>query len=144
MQETIKAKGHENVRSAHKTTLEFTKEKELGKNGDCIIAVAADKACADFGEEFKEALRKGAGLKIEIEAGGEKDTVHAKGSSGLLLDDAKETVIRKSDFISGRTLAINADKSSSELNKKLVAKLKIPGQEVTIVLTIESGKAPAA
>jgi uncharacterized protein len=138
MQETVKAKGHENVQSTHKTTLEFTKEKELGKNGDCIIAVSADKACADFSEGFKEALRQGAGLKIEIESGGEKDTLYAKGSNGLLLDDEKETVIRKSDFISGRTLAINADKSSSELKKSLVAKLKKPGQEVTIVLTIET------
>lgn len=144
MQETVKAKGHENVQSTHKTTLEFTKEETLGKNGDCIIAVSADKACADFGEGFKEALRKGAGLKIEIEAGGEKDTVHAKGSKELLLDDGKETVIRKSDFISGRTLAINADKASAELKKSLIEKLKKPGQEVRIVLTIESGKAPAA
>jgi len=144
MQETVKAKGHANVQSTHKTTLEFTKEGTLGKNGDCIIAVAADKACTDFCEEFKDALKKGAGLKIEIEAGGEKDTLYAKGSKGLLLDDDKETVIRKSDFISGRTLAVNADKASADLKKSLVEKLKKPGQEIRIVLTIESGKPPAA
>ncbi len=144
MQETVKAKGHANVQSTHKTTLEFTKEGTLGKNGDCIIAVSADKACADFSEEFKDALKKGAGLRIEISAGEEEDTLYAKGSKGLLLDDKKETVIRKSDFISGRTLAVNADKSASDLKKSLVEKLKNPAQEVKIVLTIESGKPPAA
>lgn len=136
MQEIIKAKGHENVLSTHKTTLEFTKEKELGKNGDCIIAVAADKACADFSEEFKDAIREGAELLIEIQAGEEKDSLHAKGSHGLSLEDEKETVIRKSDFASGRTLAIYADKAAIGLKRSLVKKLKDPEQEVVIKLII--------
>ncbi len=137
MQETIKAKGHENVLSTHKTTLEFTKERELGKNGNCIIAVAADKACADLKEELKEALRKGAELEIEIEAGGVTDSLHAKGSPALLLEDEKETVIRKSEFTSGRTLAIHADKAAADLKKELIEKLKDPEQEVTIKLMVK-------
>ena len=34
--------GHENIASKHKTTLEFTKDKELGLEGDCIVGVKAD------------------------------------------------------------------------------------------------------
>ena len=123
--------------STHKTTLEFTKEKELGKNGNCIIAVAADKACADLKEELKEAIRKGAELKIEIWAGEVKDSLHAKGSSELSLEDEKETVIRKSEFSSGRTLAIHSDKAAADLKKELIEKLKDPEQEVTIRLMVK-------
>ena len=36
------ARGHENIRGVHKTTFEFTKEKELTLKGDCIIGVNAD------------------------------------------------------------------------------------------------------
>ena len=32
-------KGHENVTSKHKKTLEFTKESHLTKNGDCIVGI---------------------------------------------------------------------------------------------------------
>ena len=34
--------GHENITSRHKTTLEFTKDKNLGLEGDCIIGIKAD------------------------------------------------------------------------------------------------------
>ncbi len=36
----------------------FTKDKHLSKNGDCIVAVAADKAVADLNQEFKEKLKR--------------------------------------------------------------------------------------
>jgi len=34
--------GHENITAKHKTTLEFTKDKDLGLEGDCIVGVKAD------------------------------------------------------------------------------------------------------
>ena len=52
----------------------FTKDKHVSKNGDCIVAVAADKSVADLSAEFKEKLRKpNAKLTITIEAGGFKE-----------------------------------------------------------------------
>ena len=56
VKEVIFAQGHENILGTHKTTLEFTKDKHLTKKGDCIVAVAADKALADLSAEFKENL----------------------------------------------------------------------------------------
>ena len=35
-----------------------------------------------------------------------------------------EIVVRRSNFISDRTLGINADKSSFEINRKIINKLK--------------------
>ena len=46
-------------------------------------------------------------------------------------------VIRKSDFISNRTFAINADKSAFELNNKLIEFLK--GKENKVVVTLRMG-----
>ena len=34
--------GHENIKAKHKTTLEFTKDTEMGLKGDCIVGVNAD------------------------------------------------------------------------------------------------------
>ena len=57
IKETIQAFGHANIQAVHPSTLMFTKEKHLSKTGDCIIAVAADKAVADLSREFKEKLK---------------------------------------------------------------------------------------
>ncbi len=137
--ETITAYGHENIQATHKTTLEITKDKHLTKNGDCIIAIAADKSLADLSSKFKEKLRgKNATLTIRIEVGGVAEEINASGSSHLDLTHPTEIVVRKSDYISNRTLAIRADKASYDLSKKLVDKLKKPNQKVKITLTAKS------
>jgi hypothetical protein len=44
-------------------------------------------------------------------------------------------VIRKSDYVCSRTLAINADKAAVDLSKTIVAALKNREQNVKITLT---------
>jgi hypothetical protein len=137
--EIITAYGHENIQATHKTTLEITKDKHLTRNGDCIIAVAANKSLADLSPKFKEELRrKNAILTIRIEAEGVVEEIKASGSSHLILTHPTEIVVRKSDYISNRTLAIRADKTSYDLSKRLVDKLKNPNQKVKITLTAKS------
>ncbi len=117
----------------------FTKDKSLSKNGDCVVAVAADKAVADLSAEFKEKLRKpNAKLTILIEAGGLKEQITASGSPKLTLTHSTDIVVRKSEYISDRTLAIHADKASSDLSRALIEKLKDPKQEVKITLMLET------
>ena len=53
--EIIHCHGHTNVLGRHKSTFEITKETELSKNGDCIIAVGADKGYG-FIPGFREAI----------------------------------------------------------------------------------------
>jgi hypothetical protein len=135
--EVVFGYGHENIRATHRTTLEFTKDKHLSKKGDCIIAVAADKALADLSREFKENLRKpNAKLTILIEAGGIAEQVQAHGSQQLILSHLADAVIRKSSYICSRTLAVRADKAANDLPKELVEKLKNPKQKVKITLTV--------
>jgi len=133
--EVIVGYGNKNIQATHKTTLEFTKDKHLSKKGDCIVAVAADKALADLSAEFKENLRKPhAKLVILIEAGGIIEKVNAHGSPRLILTHPTDMVVRKSDYVCNRTLAVHADKAAQDLSKALVEKLKNPQQKVKITL----------
>jgi hypothetical protein len=136
--EIIFAFGHANIQATHKSTLEITKEAELSKRGDCIIAVSADKAMRDLSSEFKENLRKeNAKITILIKAGDIVEVVNALGSSRLILTHPTDLVVRKSNHICNRTLAIQADKAACDLSRKLVEKLKNPKQKVKITLTVK-------
>ncbi|MEM3566468.1 MAG: DUF371 domain-containing protein [Candidatus Bathyarchaeia archaeon] len=136
--EVITAFGHENIRASHTTTLEITKEKELTVRGDCIVAVSADKSLLDLKPEFRSFLRrKDARLTILIDAGGVFDVVRAFGSPMLILSHPTDMVVRKSGYVCGRTLAINADKAACDLSRALVRKLQNPEQLVRITLTVE-------
>jgi hypothetical protein len=135
--EVIVGYGHKNIQAIHKTTLEFTKDKHLSKKGDCIVAIAADKALADLSAEFKEKLRKPhAKLTIIIEAGELTEQVNAHGSPQLILTHPTDMVIRKSDYACNRTLAVHADKAAQDLSRDLVEKLKNPKQKVKITLVV--------
>lgn len=137
--EVIHAYGHENIRATHKTTLEITKESSVSKRGDCIVAVDATKGAMDFHPAFKESARnENAKITIKIEAGALVDVVRAKGTPRLLFIHPTDAVIRRSDYVCGRTVAIGADKAAMDLSKKLVEKLQIKNQDIRITLKVES------
>ena len=136
-QEVILAYGHENILATHKTTIEFTKDAHLSKKGNCIVAVAADKSLNDLSDGFKKRLRKNnSKLTIIIEVNGLTDKILAKGTLNLPLTNNKEIVIRKSDYICDRTLAIKANKAACDLSSDLVKKLRDPKKRVKIIFLI--------
>ncbi len=135
--EIILGYGHENIQATHKTTFEITKEARLSRRGDCIIAVSANKTMTDFSSEFKENLHKEkAKIMILIEAGDTAEVVNAFGSPRLILTHRTDMVVRKSNYICNRTLAIQADKAACDLSRKLAEKLRNPKQKVKITLTV--------
>ena len=137
IKEVIFAHGHKNILARHKTTLEFTKDQRLSKKGDCIVAVAADKALTDLSDEFREKMRNNnAKLTIIIEAGDIIEQVNAQGYEQLKLAHPTEIVIRKSDYVCSRTLAVHADKAAQDLSRELVQKLKNSKQKVKITLVV--------
>jgi hypothetical protein len=137
LREQILAYGHENVLAIHPSTLMFTKDKELSKQGDCIVAVGADKAVVDLSVEFKRKLRDpNTRLTVLIEVDGLTQQVTAYGSVKLDLTSNVDMVVRKSDFTSERTLAVKADKAAVDLPREFIEKLKNPNQQVKITLTL--------
>jgi hypothetical protein len=138
LSENIVAFGHENIQAIHHSTLMLTKEKHLSKTGDCVVGVASDKAGTDFSRAFKDELKMpNAKLTVILEAGGLTDVINAYGSAKLILTHPTDMVIRKSDYISDRTLAIHADKASNDLSRQLIEKMKNPKQKISITLIVQ-------
>jgi len=135
--ELIAARGHPLITAKHRTTLMFTKDREVGFKGDCIVGVLADKGAAGLHEELRSAIKSGAAVNITIKAGGEMEEVRAFGHPLLTLADPKDLVIRKSKFTCDRTLAVGADKAAMDLSRAFVAKLRDPSTKVKV--TIEVG-----
>ena len=129
-EEIVLAFGHTNIQAIHPSTLMFTKEKHLSKTGDCIVAVAADKAAPDLSDGFKEKLRKpGAKLTILIEAEGSIVQINAYGSPKLLLTHPTDIVIRKSDYISDRTRQSMQTNRQATCRENLLKNSKIPNRK---------------
>lgn len=131
MNYTFTAKGHPNILATHKTTLEITKDTGLTKEGDCIIAVAADFSL----ERVQEIIRNCSDGKIRltIEAGEVKEEVTAVANPGFCSD--REIVLRKGNFLSERTLGTRADKAAADLDKGLAAILR--NHDSAVCVTVE-------
>ena len=126
------------VRALHPTTIEVTTDDHLTPRGDCIIGVGAAKGCAQISEPVKTALRSsGARVTIRILVGGLRHTVLAMGDPGLELTNPHEMVIRKSTFLSDRTLALRADCAARDIPRPMVRLLTDPN--ATGDLEIEVG-----
>jgi len=125
--DVIKFRGHPNVLSTHPTTIEVTTESRLTRRGDCIIGVGASKGCAQLGIRVKDGLRrKGSKVTMRILVGSQAFQVNASGDPRLELSHPHDMVIRKSDFVSDRTLAVRADAASKDIPREMVLLLRNP------------------
>ncbi len=121
----LKAWGHPHVSSQHRTTLEITWDKEIGKQADCIVGVKADRTMLDFPEELKSAIsRDDALIRVILSTNNNWDEIKGQGHHKLSLDHPTDIVCRKSEFICSRTLMIKADKAACDLNPDLIEDLK--------------------
>lgn len=120
-------RGHAMVRSTHRTTIEVTTEEYLTEDGDCIVGVGASKGCGGLNDKVKERLRKGGSkVTIRLVVGEESFELRAHGDPRLLLSHPHDMVIRTSDFVSDRTLALGADAAARNIPRRLVSLLKDP------------------
>lgn len=124
MKDVVRFKGHHNIRATHKTTMEVTKEEWLTPRGNCIIGISADKACTDLSLGLKESIRRGSRLRITLAVEDERFQFTALGSPRLELTDPTSIVIRKSRYISPRTMAICSEASASDIPRKVVVLLR--------------------
>lgn len=117
-------RGHKNVKGIHKTTLEFTKDSYLTPRGDCIIGIYADKGVNDLKDDIKKIAKNEGFIYIIINVCGILDIISAKGSSKLTLSNRNKIIIRKSNFISDATLAINSNKSAFDIKREIIKGLQ--------------------
>ncbi len=131
--------GHPMVKSLHETTIEITTEEHLTERGDCIIGVGAEFGCADLDGRLKSALRQeGANVHFKILAGDLVFDMEAHGDSRLELTHPHDMVIRKSDFVSDRTLAVGASAAAKDLPREIVEILKDPLAKGFLEIEVDS------
>lgn len=129
--------GHENVRALHPRTIEITTEADLTLQGDCIIGVGADYGCKQIPAEMKEKLRQQKSkITITIQVDDEKFTVIGRGHEELKLENPHDIVIRKSNFVCPRTLAIRCDKASDDMPRRMIKKLQDPKTKGSFVIEV--------
>lgn len=131
----VTAKGHQAIKALHPTTLELTKDSYLTERGDCIIGVDLDKGVFELDPNLKNALRKKSSVVVLIlRVDDIIDTVLAQGHENLVLRDNRRIIVRRSSYIDPATLAINANKSSRDIRRDLIEKLKDP--KTTLIMDI--------
>ncbi|OIO65980.1 hypothetical protein AUJ68_01760 [Candidatus Woesearchaeota archaeon CG1_02_57_44] len=129
-------KGHPNIRAAHASTIEFTRDETLTTQGDCIIGIACD-----FTSEHCRSLPQGrARIMLQLQ------TESADGvSSAEQLRDSftseiiegfnhHEMVFRRSVFHSERTAGIRADKAACNINRSIIYALQNPDTRMTVTI----------
>jgi uncharacterized protein len=132
------AYGHRAVSSTHTTTLELTKEADLSKNGNCIIAVRSSAGLRDLPEPMKAALSSEAcRARLTLQLDTQRFAIEGRGARGLTFSHPTDMVVRKSGFISDRTLMVHADRAAADLPRSLVELLQDPTRKVLVELAVE-------
>ena len=120
--------GHPNILANHSTTLEFTKDTELTPRGDCIVGVKATFTL----NELKPLLAVPTKIRITMKVDEITQELTAVTNPGFV--DEQEMVIRKGDFVSSRTFAIQASKAASDLDRTMISKLQGPQQQMKVLI----------
>jgi hypothetical protein len=134
----IKFSGHENIRSNHAKTIEITKESELSVRGDCIIGVNATSSCFNLPKDLKEKLQDpNSKIQISIKVEQHEFIISGRGHEDLTLTHTGDIVIRRSDFVCPRTLAVRCDKTAELIPREMVQLLQDPKTVGTFTIILE-------
>ncbi len=130
------AYGHPAIRCTHPTTLEITKDASLTRNGDCIVGVASTMSASDMPPMVKDLLSVSTSrARLVLEVDNHTFTVEGNGANGLSLTHPRDIVVRRSSFVSDRTLMVGSDKAAADIPRGLVQLLKDPDQRITLKLS---------
>ena len=136
--ETVAARGHEHVAATHASTFEVTTDDWLTPAGDCIVGVEANRAPDDFDPAFVAACRDPEReITVTLHADGHEARVSARGDPGLTFASDRSLVVRTSDYVDDRTVAVAADAAAAGLDRGLVEALA-DGADLTVHLRVES------
>jgi hypothetical protein len=137
MDEVVHAHGHEHVAGEHASTLELTTDDYLTPAGDCILGIEADRAPADFADEFVDACRnEAATITLVLETDDHRAEIEGAGHPDLELSNDRSMVARTSDHVDDRTIMVGADKAAADVNRDLVAALA-DGAALTATLRVD-------
>ena len=135
--EVVTARGHEHVTAEHGSTFEVTTDDFLTPAGDCILAIGADRAPADFDPAFVEACRDAdATITITVETGDRSQSVRGRGHPDLEFSNDRSAVGRTSTYVDDRTVVVDAEFAADGFDRDLVAELA-DGADVRVTFEVE-------
>ena len=76
-------------------------------------------------------------ILLELLASGKVERVSGRGSNLLTLANSQDIVVRKSSYVTDRTLMIEADKAAADLSRHLTRELQLPSTLIHIRLTAQ-------
>ena len=136
--EVVHATGHEHVSAEHASTFEVTTDDWLTPAGDCILAVNADRAPADFDASFRDAVQDAdATVRVTLDVEGLTATFEGRGHPDLALTDDRSMVGRTSTHVDDRTIMLDADGAAESVDRDVVAALA-DGADVRVVLEVDA------
>jgi len=134
----IKFSGHKNIRSLHPKTIEITKDSHLTPRGDCIVGVNATCGCKDIPSRLKKKLKDpNSTIKFSIDVNDYSFKFSGKGHKNLLLTHSDDIVIRKSNFVCPRTLAVSCNKASDSIPRKIIQLLQDPKAKGVLTIDVQ-------
>lgn len=134
--EVIHARGHENVTATHASTFELTTDEFLTPAGDCILGIEADRAPAAFDDAFVAACRDpGAEITAVLAVDGRTARVTASGAPGLSLTSDRSLVVRTSNYVDARTVAVGATAAAADIDREIADALAA-GAGLTLTLGV--------
>ncbi len=125
--------GHPGIKATHRTTLMLTKDADCTARGDCIIGVRADFDPGQLRELVKQEGKLV--MAITVKQGRKVLREQVETTTNASFNDSREIVLRKTDFLSPRTLGIRADKSAFELNREMAVAMRNPAQKIEVVIS---------
>lgn len=136
--EVVTAHGHENVSGQHGSTFEVTSDDYLTPAGDCILGIEADRVPASFDDSFVEACQqREATVTVTLETEGHTEQVEARGHPDLTFESDRSMVVRTSEYVDERTVAVEAEKAAVDIDRSLVSALA-DGASLTVTLTVDA------
>lgn len=101
-----------------------------------MVAVRSSGAIRSLPEDLKRALSSSSGRgRLALRVGPFEFEVEGRGDPRLTFSHETDLVVRKSGFISERTLMIFADKSSMDIPRDMVRLLQDPTSRVTVEIS---------
>lgn len=131
------AYGHPNIKATHKSTLEITKENYLTSRGTCIIGIGSNISCLDLPNYIKERIKtRNSRIILSIRVDELREYIFGYGSDKLTLKSGISMVFRKSDYMDERTVMIKANKSASDINRRIISRLRNKGKPAEFILIV--------
>ena len=110
----------------------------LTPQGDCIVGVNASSGCKDIPAKLKKKLKDpNCSINFSINVEDYTFKFSGKGHKNLVLSHSDDIVIRKSNFVCPRTLAVACNKASDSIPRKIIHLLQDPKTKGTLTIDVQ-------